>query len=508
MIIDYLYGRIGFLFLLVGFFSCLRVDQLPEVELEDSAPFLAFPLVSLQLQSDDLMAELGKKTDIRLNEEQVFAAFFRSDSFIQTKDDLFPKTTFGLPIPIVDSVVSLPVPGISGITLHKGVLKGDQLTFVFNSAETTDIALRVSIPQLIRDEDPFLGEFTIPYDGDVPSSVMTPALDLNGYTVDFSDNLLTLRYDARKPDGQRVVLPLSFARISAFDFSYLEGTITRTTLSASLQRIDIDIQDSLIEGSYRFENPKIHFDIANSFGIPIGVKVKEVYVIGDDAQPQPLISDLFDQTIILRYPGFDQQGELVTDRITFDRTNSNLLDVTRNDIVAIDYNLDVIINPEDLSGARFFILDTSKTVITAEIELGFDATIREASVEKLVDIDLTALDSVRYLRLKLTAENGIPLSFNPVLILRDTSSQEELTLSESVGNLIESAQTDETGNQVSPTQNVLYFEMDEERVVQARTMNQLSLRLTVQSPAGGDLPARIKPGQTIAVKIGAEAKLQ
>src|SRR5690606_27698083 len=182
----------------------------------------------------------GKKTDIRLNDDQVFAAFFRSDSFIQKKDDLFPKTTFGLPIPIVDSVVSLPVPGFSEITLHKGVLKGDQLTFVFNSAETTDIALRVSIPQLLRDENPFLVEYMIPYDGNVPSSVMTPALDLNGYTVDFSDNLLTLWYDARKPDGQRVVLPLSFARISAFDFSYLEGTIARTTLSAGLQRIDID----------------------------------------------------------------------------------------------------------------------------------------------------------------------------------------------------------------------------------------------------------------------------
>src|SRR5690606_22659895 len=197
-----------------------------------------------------------------------------------------------------------------------------------------------------------------------------------------------------------------------------------------------------------------------------------------------------------------------TDRITFDRTNSNLPDLARNDIVAIDYDLDVIINPDDLSGARFFILDTSQTVITAEVELGFDATIRQASVEKLVDIDLTALDSVRYLRLKLVAENGIPLSFDPVLILRDTNSQEELTLSESEGNMIESAQTDEAGNHVSTTQNVLYFEMDEERVVLARTMNQLSLILTIQSPAGGDLPARIKPGQTTAVKIGAEAKLQ
>lgn len=487
--------------------SCLRVDQLPDIELEDTSSFLAFPLVMIHVQSDELIAELQKETDIRLIDEQLFAAYFRSDPFIQSKQDLFPKTTFGFPIPILDSVVSIPVPVLGEIALNKGILKGDQLIFVFNSAEMTDVSLQVTIPQLSKDGIPFMVDYTIPFDGNPPSSITTPPQDLSGFTVDFSGDVLTLEYDARTTDGTRVLLPLSFAQITAFDFSYLEGSISSSTIPTGLQRIDIDIQDTLIDGEYRFENPKIHFDIANSFGIPIGIKVKEVYIIGNDLEPHPLISELFDEIIDLQFPGFNQMGQVITDRISFDKTNSNIAELAQDNIVAIDYNLDIIINPENEEESQFFVLDTSKAVITAEVELSFDARISNIQIEKTVAIDLEALDSLTYLRLKLVAENGIPLSFSPTLILQDTLTQSAISLSETNGVIIESALVDDVGNQISPSENVLFYSVGEEQIKEAAAMNQLKLILTIQSPLEGEVPAKIKSGQGIEVRIGAEVIL-
>ena len=146
----------------------------------------------------------------------------------------------------------------------------------------------------------------------------------------------------------------------------MEGTISKTIIPTGLQRIEIDIQDSLVEGSYQFQDPKIHFDIANNFGIPIGIRVKDVYVLGTDLIPKALESNLFDQIIELQYPAFEEQGRVVLERISFDKQNSNILDLAQNDIMAIDYDLDVVINPNEIKDARFFVLDSSRAVITAE----------------------------------------------------------------------------------------------------------------------------------------------
>lgn len=493
---------------LVWLVACLRVDQLPDIALENSTPFLAFPLANLEVLSNDFIKELEKDADIRLNEDDIYTVFFTSDSFIQSKDDLFPRTLFGLPVPILDSVVTLPVPAVSELNLSKGILKGDQLIFVFNSSENTDVSLTVSLPDLSLEGKPYTADLIIPFDGAAPSSLTTAPLDLNGYEVDFTNKLLTLRYDARRANGERIVLPLSFAQISAFDFSYLEGSISKTSIPTGLQRIEIDIQDTLIEGDYQFQNPKIHFDIANNFGIPIGIKVKEVFVIGSDLQPHPLVSDLFEEIIQLDYPGFDQKGEVITDRFSFDKTNSNLLDLAQNDIVAIDYDLDIIINPENIPDAQFFVLDSSRAVITAEVELGFDATIEAVRIEKTMGIDLNSLDSVSFLRFKVVIENGLPLSFDPLLILEDSLTALQLPLTESSGLVIESALTDGNGNILESSKNALFYQINQDQISQAVSMNRLKVQLSLQSPESGRIPAIIKPGQMMDVRIGVEAKLK
>ncbi|MBK8505555.1 MAG: hypothetical protein IPL46_27170 [Saprospiraceae bacterium] len=481
---------------------------MPDIVLENSTPFLAFPLANLKVLSNDFIKELENDADIGLNDDGIYTIFFTSDSFIQSKEDLFPRMSFGLPVPILDSVVALPVPAISELNLSKGILKGDQLIFLFNSSENTDVTLTVSLPNLSLGGEPYRANYIIPFDGAAPSSLTTEPLDLNGYEVDFTEKVLTLRYDARRADGERIVLPLSFAQISAFDFSYLEGSINRTSIPTGLQRIEIDIQDTLIEGDYQFQNPKIHFDIANNFGIPIGIKVKEVFVVGSDLQQHPLVSDLFEDIIRLDYPGFDQKGEVITDRFSFDKTNSNLLDLAQNDIVAIDYDLDIIINPENTPDVQFFVLDSSRAVITAEVELGFEATIEVVRIEKTVAIQLGDLDSLSFLRLKVVIENGLPLSFDPQLVLEDSLTGAQLPLSESSGQMIESATTDDSGNILESSQNVLFYQISEDQIIQAVSMNRLKIELSLKSPNGGRIPAIIKPGQMMEIRIGAEVKLK
>ncbi|MCB0685432.1 MAG: hypothetical protein KDC53_02870 [Saprospiraceae bacterium] len=494
-------------FLLLWLAACVKNDELPGIELESSSPFLAFPLANVNISSNELIEELEGDTRIQLNSEGLYTAFFTSDSIVKTKDELFPKIDINLPLPIIDSVVVLPLSLISDFALKKGVLKGDAITFTFNSLEEEDIRVTIRLPQLKKEGKEFTAEFVIAFDGSPPSTFITPAFGLEGYEVDFSSGNLSMIYDARNVDGQRIVLPLSFAQIGALDFSYLEGSIAQTSIPSGLQRIDVAIQDSLVEGTYTFQNPKIHFDVANSFGVPIGINVKNVYVVGADMVPQALQSTLFDNLIILDYPGFSEIGDVVNSRITFDKSNSNLLAITHNDIVAIDYDLDIIINPESSGNSDFFITDSSRAILSAEVELSFDAVVEEISISKAIPTDFSSLDSVIYFRLKAIVDNGLPLSFDPILYLKDTIGGMELILKEEAGRKIESAPTDELGNQIGTATSVLYFEGDEQDVVTIRNMNLLETTFVIKSPLEGSIPTKISPELRLDLRLGVEVKL-
>jgi len=476
--------------------------------LENTSPYIAFPIAHLALSSNELIAELEDDVQIGINDGDIYTAYFESDSFTQRKEDLFPKTSFGLPIPIFDSIVTIPVPDVAGLSLSKGILKGDQLIFTFNSTEIEDVSLDIMIPQLSKDGLPFRQNYTIPFDGSAPSTLVTPSIDLAGYAVDFSARSLTFTYDARRTNGDRIVLPLSFAQITAFDFSYLEGSIANTTIPTGLQRIEIDIQDSLVQGSYQFQDPKIHFDVSNSFGIPIAIRVKDVYILlGNDMIPRALESELFDQIIELQYPAFEEQGKVVSERLSFDKLNSNILDLAHNDIVAIDYDLDIIINPKETIDERFFVLDTSRAIITAEVELSFDATVDAVSISKSVPVDLSRLDLLDFLRLKVVVDNGLPLSFEPILVLEDTLVNDEIELVEEIGVRIENALTDNLGEVTGAMSSILHYTLTDDQLGQARLMNRMTATFILKSPNQGILPARIKPGQQLTMRIGAEAKL-
>lgn len=455
-----------------------------------------------------MIGQLDEEVTIGLNEKGIYTVYLHSDPFVRGKDDLIPFNSFALPIPIIDSVVSLPLPDLAELSLDKGILKGDQLIFTLNSVENTDVSVKISLPQFTKNGDVFEVEYIIPFDGASPGTLMAEPIDLNGYTVDFSNGDLTLRYEAWNEAGQRIILPLSFAQITGFEFSYLEGSIVRTSISTDLQRIDIDIQDSLIAGEYQFQDPKIHFDLNNSFGIPLGVKVKEVFILGNDSIQQPLESSLFDQIIILDYPGFDQQGEVVRDRITFDKENSNLLELTHNDIIGIDYNLDIILNPQEISDERFFILDTSRALVTAEVELSFEALVDNVSISKIVDLDFSRLDSIDFLRLKVVVENGLPLSFQPDLTLMDTISGARIELNEENGVLISNANVNDSGDVLSTTSSLLFYSLDIDQLSRVKEMNQLEAEFNLRSPGQGTASAKIKPGQKLMMRVGAEAKFR
>ncbi len=500
--------RTVLLLCLTGLLCCQRFEEVSELELEPSTPHLAFALMQATVTSEELVDELRQDVEVTINDEGIYTLHFAADPFRQSKQDVFPKVTFGFPIPILDSIVSVPVDVFEGVILDSAVLKGDQLFFILNSDVPEDVSVRLFIPELQKDGVPFDFDYTIPYLGSLPATLQTPAISLAGYEVDFTRGSLTLQYQARRSDGTAVLLPLSFASVRELDFAYIEGGIGVTTINTGVDSIDVEIQDTVIQGTFRFQDPKIHFDLLNSFGIPGGVIIRNLVFVNKGGKVTQIESPFLDQLIPLAYPSLQDAGQVAKTRVTFDQTNSNVSEVAQDDIVQIRYNLDLLINPDDDVDDIYFVTDTSFAEAQASVELSFNAIVESIQVEQSVEVALSDLSEISSLRLKLLADNGIPLSFRPNLNFRDGETGTELILDAESQAVIEAAEITADGQVQAQRQSALFFTADASELALLQQMDTLQAILHMQSPAQGSQPAILKPGQPLDLKIGAEARLR
>ncbi len=487
--------------------ACVKPSDFSEIELEDSAPTLAFPLVEATITSDELVEAIDTSITIILNDEGLFAMQFQAVPYVEDADVLFPKLNLGLPIPILDSVVSLPVPSFDGFQISSGVLKGDQMSFILNSTELSVVDVSIQIPQLSKGNEPFLGEYTVPAATILPGTLTTNPINLNGYEVDFSTGNLSLKYQAINSAGDKIILPLSFVVVDAFDFSYLEGKLSQTRLNTGLQEIDIDIRDTTLDGDIQFQNPRIHFDISNSFGVPVGLKVNRVYLVNHADESAEITSALFDDLVLISSPSFDEIGTTVVQRITLDRTNSNVLEVASTDIKDLFYDIDIILNP-NTEDEVFFVTDSSKAQIDALVDLSFDATVKDLKVEKELDVSLDGLDTLDFLRLKMYVENEIPLSVRPELQFGSANSADTWTLIADNLETIEAATLGADGNLVYSTISELYFTITAQELGQLANFDILTAILHFDSPGEGSEATMLRPNQKVFMGVGAEAGLK
>ncbi len=488
--------------------ACLKSDNLPDLTLEASSPHLAFPLISATLTTQDLVAEIKGSSEITVNDDGIYHALFDAEPFIRSKPDIFPKITFGLPIPILDSAVTVPIPSIAEADPDSAVFKGDSIFFVLNSFEDSDVKLDLSIPELRLNGMPFQMHYVIPYAGSSPSTLVTPKIGLQGYEVALAAGFLSLRYEARNAEGTRLVLPLSFVQIDAFDFSYIQGKIGRSVFSTNVDTIRVDTQDTLFDGTYHFTNPKIHFDITNSFGVPIGILVKEASLINANGAVSKITSSLFNDIKVISYPSLDDVGKATFDRITLDRDNSNIDEIAQDDIAEIVYEAEVIVNPTSLPDNGFFVTDSSEIRLDAKFDLSFEARVEEIIIHQDLAVVLEKLDSITSLRLKVIVQNGIPLHFTPSLALTGSEQKDTIPLVAEAPALITPASTDGLGNVTESSQSTFFYSLDATLLTQLRDLTQMLIKLSLQSPAAGTKPAIIRPNQSIDLRIGAEAQIR
>ncbi|MDH3649986.1 MAG: hypothetical protein OEQ53_09895 [Saprospiraceae bacterium] len=489
--------------------GCLEIDDFPQLELEESSPRLAFPLLQASVLTDDMIDLLADSVSIFLNENGIYTALFEAESFVRTKADLLPPISPGLPIPITDTVVVLPFTSIDSFNLTYFILKGNRIFFVLNTDAVEDVMVTLSIVPLERQGIPFSFTYRIPYSGDKTSTLVTQPIDLNGFEARISNEPIALEYQAQLEDGNSIPLLLSFAQIDAVDFAYIEGTISSTSVFSTEQVLTLDLQNRFVDGEFAFQNPVIHFDVSNSFGLPIAAILRALYVVDSRGTEALLQSDLVNQPIELGFPSLQEIGLTRVARFTFDKSNSNILEIAESDVREIRYELDLLLNPSGDSDQPFFITDSSEVNLQVEAELEFDAFVKSIDLEWLLEVSIPEIDSLEEARLKMVIDNGIPLQFTPQLIFENGQTGDSLLWrSDELGVSIASATVDSFGEVTASSRTISFYTLSREDIVILRSADKLKAFFELVSPRDGSHPARIRPRQQLDLMLGMEAKLR
>lgn len=483
--------------------SCLKSEDFSNLELQPLKPTLAFALLSTQVSSDDLVGLLDSAAAVEA--DGVFRLRFEAERFIQSTDDLLPALDFNLPIPIVDTLTTIPLPTLLGFQVSRAELTGESVVFTFNSDIRDTVILTVEVPVLEREGEVFSKTFILDPASGPFSSFTSDPISIAGYTLDLSSNTLQLRYTAITGAGERVRLPLSFVQITGLDFGFVQGGLGRIAIPSGLQAVPFDLPDSLLSGDIGFLRPELKFSITNSIGIPIAVRALQLYVTNSDGSVTNIESSLFQAPIAIDFPSLAERGATVRQEIVLDNSNSNLADVLTPSVRELAYEVEVIANPDDSQRLDYFLTDTSAASLLASLEVPLDVNVGLVNINYALPVQIDTIEDVTSLRLKLFVDNGIPLAFAPKIGF--TGPGTSISLAEENGSEIRAAQTNDDGSVAQSEISELFFDLPGNQLDQLANVDSVRLQLTLRSSDGLDGRVQIAQDQVMKVGMGVEIEL-
>ena len=206
------------------------------------------------------------------------------------------------------------------------------------------------------------------------NDILDQADDPNDDLTQEADGLMVLIYKTNisTPEANSFI---SFPGVSIIQ----PFTATNVNTPEIADSIDLNLKlfNKVTDGSFYFEDPRLHIRFDNSFGTPMEVNLTrlEAWSAGSGLIPAvltDLAGDTMQQSTIFFSPQYSTTpGQSVTTTYSFDKTNSNLedwvTDTTANRFVF--YAARGMINPSAPIPANSFITDTSTLDIEVKVEL-------------------------------------------------------------------------------------------------------------------------------------------
>ncbi len=500
---------IPLVFILQG---CSKFDEFGNASLEFDAEY-AVPLFTADISIDDILGEVDSLTSFELDEDGLVHLIYRGDFTQRSSTDIFASIPL-IPVTVSDTFYSFPYDPPNDIVLNHVIMKEGTIAYTCQSTLMEDVMVEIELPEVT---DPITGETykentVLTYTGGA-NTTATGVMDLTGWKLTPDNGNINIRYTAIDQSGNRIYLNNVFMLFQNFKASYLEGYLGQEIYDLPRDTIFVNFFDRWIGGGIVFENPVIHMDVENSFGLPVRSLANILDVWTLDGSILPIQGDPIADGLDFAYPSLEEVGESKFSNFVLDKNNSNIIDVFSQKPIALDYDFDALGNPDGDQNIIGFATDSSFFSVHVFIDLPVHGTANMFTV--LTDIEIDAdleedYEHADYAILKFLSDNKIPMDLGLQLYFKDIDgflidSLFDVPLSQILPEkkFIDAAGIDANGYSVSPTTNNLEIEVPREKFNAFKQTKILGLVTVFDNET--DEVIRLTNTDKVSIKVGIKA---
>ncbi|HKK73760.1 MAG TPA: hypothetical protein VJ953_01700 [Saprospiraceae bacterium] len=494
--------------------SCVDFADLSDAQVPDYEAEFAVPLINSRLTIKDMIDSNTPIDGLSIASDGTLRFQYFGTEVRREGEAVFEDLTANFPriFTLPAREIRFPLSLVSNVELDRLDFKTGQFVYTLENPNEESILVEFELSTLFNDETPFRFTVEVPaYSGSGPLPRVTNSgspIDLKDYQLIPNDNRIELRYSAINENGEQRPLEDFVVEIVDPVFSYAEGYLGQFVIEGVEDSVVIDFVEEYSEGNIQFATPTAVLLVENSFGVAMEAEVNELIVLNTDNTEQEFRSSLLDEGLLFPYPEMDQVGTVLNGAFTFDKDNSNIVDLFSNNPLSTIYDIDALVNPEADEDLLGFMTDSSYLSLQVRVDLPLFGTANDYFIRDTFDIDLVDFDEIEQATFKMITENELGIDASVQAYFLDDQGAVLETLFTDQQLIAKGANVNEDGLSDAPAVTTTFVETDAVRSQRIRQASQLALQVGFSTETNDPRPVRILEQQGIRLKMGAVVRVR
>ena len=486
--------------------SCSDFSSVNSVERAEEEIELAVPLINTEFAISDFTGADGpENVSIKIDDQDRVTLVYNGDVVRQNVSAVFPAVPF-FGFPLFDTLITVPVPFASDQRVDRAIFGNSNMNLTITSQFEEDVDVTVTIPQLTKDGEVFSFDTKVPYEGTAPVEFVSELVSLKGWTLMSTENVITIRYDARLADGTRQKFTAADMQFDVVVFDYIEGYFGSEIFDINGDFIAIGVLDNWRSGGLSFVDPKVNVFVENAFGFPVRSIFNSMQVVTTTGEVLDMESDIIDNNVDFAYPGLNEQGEVKITEFSFRKENSNIVELFKEKVRRVTYDIDAGANPDMDDSIIGFVNKDSYFLVSVDVELPLEGTVNNLVLQDSIDLDLNELGDVDGAEFKTVIANDFPADitlqgyfYDDNDVLLDSLFKDRL--------LLPAAEVDPSTGKTLPPEEVITFEnFEESRFDNLKNGKKVLVNVKINTEQASSGPLWIFNDYGIQFKVGAKLK--
>lgn len=453
-------------------------------------PNLAVPLAHGHFTVYDVLARTDSNDIVIIDPNTgAIALVYRGELDSYTADDLVQMGDYSQSVSFNDANYGVGVSGgysgtanssqgivvnpnvNSGVELYTATLNSGNLTISMTTTLMHDLDVVITIPDLLESGGtPFTRTVSLNYAGSVPQTTSS-VIDLSGATFDFTNgggsfnefdiqSSLTISGTGQPVTGaESVDLQFDFTTL---DFHKCTGYFGQQTITVDNDSIQLKIFNEDPDGFFQLLDPKIHFIVTNEFGFPSQINLSNLETIDANSGSSYTLSG-YPSQINVAAPS--TMGDFTTTSLELNTSNTtNIANIITPSPKWFYFEGAATSNPGGNLGPNFLI-DTSRLVIDAEVEMPLEGYAYGFSVTDTIEFSFSEnVNNIESLMFRVNVVNGFPAQLEAQVEVLDTNKNVLFTLFQTAENVLEPAPVNSSGRVIEPIQKITDIFLNENQI--------------------------------------------